>query len=481
MDLRDYSVFFCAIFLIIVGLILTASGFGIFIVGRLDGFAILCLGLAMFWGGWTMSEAKGFPCAAAALLNIVDAASTVAFWNFEINPLVLTVGPTLFMIAKLMSSLAIMFYARFHGNPRRGGIALSVFFAFIVGWNLSQHLRAYFGLKTISYGVLLGTLFSFLASLITLYSIFVSGHIKKETLKLTTNKLIGIGLLCLLVFSIYLTWENGVLSSRYEELQKLYDDLAKKYGEIHQEMIFNRTLLMPKGLDEHYEEIRAKRRIEFAAKEDKGMLLFYVTQVLHDLGNYSYGGLCLEFNKTANMTCKQLTTNFAMRFLAYINKSYPSTNRIAQIYDWVNYFVSYVNDTREIERFPIETLVYRYGDDEDQAMALSFLLEFCGYETALCTITDGNLTEYGSEGFHHVFCAVRKDGFEYSGALIQLHEYPTYGKTWIVLDPIFGRSFGEEPEWMNNYHMDNGNICIPDGVLDCLLVDYDELIAGLTG
>ncbi|MEM3088830.1 MAG: hypothetical protein QXP20_06935, partial [Candidatus Bathyarchaeia archaeon] len=111
MDLRDYIVFFCAIFLIIVGLILTASGFGIFIVGRLDGFAILCLGLAMFWGGWTMSEAKGFPCAAAALLNIVDAASTVAFWNFEINPLVLTVGPTLFMIAKLMSSLAIMLYA----------------------------------------------------------------------------------------------------------------------------------------------------------------------------------------------------------------------------------------------------------------------------------------------------------------------------------------------------------------------------------
>jgi hypothetical protein len=480
-DLREYGMFFCAIFLIVVGLILTASGFGIFIVGRLDGFAIICLGLAMFWGGWTMSEAKGFPCAAAALLNMIDAASTVAFWNFEINPVVLAAGPTLFMIAKIISSLTIMVYAKFHNNPRRGGIALSIFFAFIVGWNLSQHLRAYLGLKTLSYGILLGTLFSFLASFIILYSTFISGHMKKETLKLTTNKLVGIGLICLLVFSIYLTWENGILSSRYEELQKLYDDLTKKYWEIRQEIIFNRTLLMPKGLDEHYEEIRAKKRPEFSAKGEGGLLLFYVTQVLHDLGNYSYGSLCLEFNKTANVTCGHLTANFAMLFLEYINKSYPSTNRIRQIYDWIDYFVSCVNDTGEIERFPIETLVYRYGDCEDQAMALSFLLEFCGYETALCIINDGKLKKYGSDGFYHVFCVVKKHGFEYSDTLIQLHEYPTYGKTWIVLDPFFGHPFGGEPEWMHSYRLDNGTIYISDEILDSLLVDYDEIAVRLKG
>jgi hypothetical protein len=172
--LIDHVAFSWAVFLLVLGLIFEASGFGIFVAGRLDGIIIIVIGVTMFWGGWILSRARGFSCAAAAVLNMFDAASTAAFWNFEINPVVLAAGPTIFMIAKIACSLTIMLYAKLHTNPRRGGIALAVFFGLIVAWNLSQHLMAYLGFKDFAYGILLGTIFSFVASAIILYTIFIS-------------------------------------------------------------------------------------------------------------------------------------------------------------------------------------------------------------------------------------------------------------------------------------------------------------------
>ncbi len=172
MDLIDYVRFLWAIFLLVLGLIFVASGFGVFVAGRLDGVIFIVIGVTMFWGGWILSHARGFSCAVAAVLNMVDAASTVAFWNFEINPVVLAAGPTIFMTAKVVCSLTIMLYAKLSANPRRGGIALTVFFAFIVGWNLSQHVMAYLGLIDLGYGILLVTVFSFATAAIVLYAIF---------------------------------------------------------------------------------------------------------------------------------------------------------------------------------------------------------------------------------------------------------------------------------------------------------------------
>lgn len=170
----NHVVFSWAVFLLVLGLIFEASGFGVLVAGRLDGLVIIVIGVTMFWGGWILSHARGFSCAAAAVLNMFDAASTVAFWNFEINPLVLEVGPTIFMTAKIACSLTIMLYAKLHTNPRRGGIVLTMFFALIVAWNLSQHLMAYLGFKDFAYGVLLGSIFSFAASAIVLYVLFIS-------------------------------------------------------------------------------------------------------------------------------------------------------------------------------------------------------------------------------------------------------------------------------------------------------------------
>ncbi len=147
----DQAAFLASIFLLVVGLVFVASGFGIFVVGRLDGVVLIVMGFSMFWGGWTMSGAHGVACAAAAVLNMFDAASTISFWSFEINPLVLAIGPTVFLVAKVVCSITIMLYAKVHPDPGKGGIVLALVFSLIVAWNLGQHLLAYLDMRVVPY------------------------------------------------------------------------------------------------------------------------------------------------------------------------------------------------------------------------------------------------------------------------------------------------------------------------------------------
>ena len=164
MVLLDKIVFSLGVFALVIGLVFEASGFGVFIAGHIGGLLLVVLGISMYWAGWVISGAQTFSCAVAAALNMFDAASTLAFWNFEVNPTVLYLGPTLFLTAKVACSIAIVLYAKFHHNPRKGGLLLSVVFATIVGWNLSQHALAYFGLSDITIGLLFGVFLSFVAS-----------------------------------------------------------------------------------------------------------------------------------------------------------------------------------------------------------------------------------------------------------------------------------------------------------------------------
>lgn len=177
----DQAVFCSAIFLIVVGLIFEASGFGIIVVGRLDGVILIVMGVAMFWGGWVMSGARGFACATAAVLNMFDAASTISFWSFEINPLVRVAGPTIFLMAKVVCSITIVLYAKFHPDPRKGGVMLTLFFSLIVGWNLGQHTLAYVGLRILPhemYIYIIGAALSFAVSAIVLSLLFLRRDFK---------------------------------------------------------------------------------------------------------------------------------------------------------------------------------------------------------------------------------------------------------------------------------------------------------------
>jgi hypothetical protein len=177
----DYFIFFWAVSLLAIGLILEASGFGIFVVGRPEGIILVIIGLTMFWVGWVLSGARSFSCVVAAILNMFDAAFTVAFWNFESNPVVLATGPTVFMVTKVAWSLTIMLYAKLHVNPRRGGIAFATFFAFIIAWNLSQHAMISLGFRDFSYGIFVGSILSFVAALIVLYVLFRSEKYLEES------------------------------------------------------------------------------------------------------------------------------------------------------------------------------------------------------------------------------------------------------------------------------------------------------------
>jgi hypothetical protein len=175
--LLDKIVFSLGAFALVVGLVFEASGFGVFIAGHAGGLLLLVLGVSMYWAGWVISGAQTFSCAVAAALNMFDAASTLAFWNFEVNPAVIFLGPTLFLVAKIVCSVVIVLYARFHHAPKKGGILMSVFFAGLVGWNLSQHTLAYWGLSDVAAGLLFGTLLSFIAPAVVILMLLLSEKI----------------------------------------------------------------------------------------------------------------------------------------------------------------------------------------------------------------------------------------------------------------------------------------------------------------
>jgi len=171
--LLDAFIFVSAIFLLVIGLIFEASGFGAFVAGQPAALLLVVIGISMFWAGWTISGARGFSCAIASALNMFDAASTLAFWNFEINPAVRSIGPTLFLVSKISCSIVIVLYAKFHHTTRKGGIILSLLLAGIVGWNLSQHTLAYLGFSSVTLGLLLGTVLSFVAASIVVLLLFL--------------------------------------------------------------------------------------------------------------------------------------------------------------------------------------------------------------------------------------------------------------------------------------------------------------------
>ncbi len=164
--------------------------------------------------------------------------------------------------------------------------------------------------------------------------------------------IVAVLIICLPATITYLIIENSIVNRAYDAL---HDEYMKT--------LFDQTLVMPKGLDEHYERIRRHKSQEFTNKGDSGWLLFYATEVLHDLGNYSYGQRCAEFNSTAGILCKNLTAELATNFQDYINRSLTdiglpnsNMNRMQTIYELTNNFVTYLNDTNGFARFPVETL-----------------------------------------------------------------------------------------------------------------------------
>jgi hypothetical protein len=103
----------------------------------------------------------------AASLNTIDASITLASWDYEINPLVLTAGPTLFIAAKIFCSIAIVLFARSATDPRRGGRILTGAFALILAWNLGQLALSNFRFGSMALALFWGTVSSMAVALAT--------------------------------------------------------------------------------------------------------------------------------------------------------------------------------------------------------------------------------------------------------------------------------------------------------------------------
>jgi hypothetical protein len=156
-----------SISLLLLGLLFAAGGFGAFVAGHVEGLLVVFVGVAMLWAGWVGSQARGLASLAAASLNIIDASVTLASWNYEVNPLVLSTGPTLFLVAKLLCSVAIVLYARTAPRPNRGGYLLAIAFALILAWNLSQFTLLSYQAKPFSETLFWGTASSMLVAFAT--------------------------------------------------------------------------------------------------------------------------------------------------------------------------------------------------------------------------------------------------------------------------------------------------------------------------
>lgn len=156
-----------ALGIFLLGLVFVAGGFGTFVAGHMEGLLVVFLGVAMLWAGWAGSQARGLSCLMAASLNTIDASITLASWNYEINPLVLTAGPTLFIAAKIFCSMAIVLFARSATDPRRGGRILTGAFALILAWNLGQLALSNFRFGSMTVALFWGTVSSIAVALAT--------------------------------------------------------------------------------------------------------------------------------------------------------------------------------------------------------------------------------------------------------------------------------------------------------------------------
>lgn len=179
-------------------------------------------------------------------------------------------------------------------------------------------------------------------------------------------------IIVLLAALVYLLWENNVNHNSYIDLSNSFNDQNKSYTALldaKRAALFDQGLLLPKGLDQHYERIRIYESQRFTNKGDSGWLVFYVTQVLHDLGDYNYTQCYAEFINDTSIPCRNLTIQFASNFIKYVDESTAfmsifnsNVTELQMLYEWVNDFVNYTNDTDGFARFPVETLTCRFGD-----------------------------------------------------------------------------------------------------------------------
>lgn len=218
-------------------------------------------------------------------------------------------------------------------------------------------------------------------------------------------------------------------------------------------------------LQTHYQELRREIYGNYLSTRNYKNLRFYIAACLHDLSSLQWNA-CQNYKKRYG-DCNAPVTSELQRLARSIAAKPGGGSGIQKIYDYVNRSVTYEAETRNIPRFPYETLYLRRGDCEDQAILLATLLRVVGYDSALVRFVDS------TKDFYHVICVVKTNTRETRTPLFRFGRYADEGYCWKILDPAYNHPYDQLPAWLNNYRTKNG-YTFPSEVTRMLKINRNE-------
>jgi len=219
------------------------------------------------------------------------------------------------------------------------------------------------------------------------------------------------------------------------------------------------------SLRAHYQELRREIYGNYLSTKNYKNLRFYIAACLHDLSSLQWK-TCMNYKKRYG-DCNAPVTNELQRLARSIISKPGRGSGIQKIYNYVNRAIVYEAETRNVPRFPYETLYIRRGDCEDQAILLAALLRVVGYDSALVRFADSR------KDFYHVICVVKTNSKEARTPLFRFGRYGNEGYCWKILDPSYNHSYHQLPKWLNNYRSKNG-YTFPSRVTRMLKINRNE-------
>ena len=223
---------------------------------------------------------------------------------------------------------------------------------------------------------------------------------------------------------------------------------------------------MTPALRSHYQELRTEIYEGYLSSRNYRNLRFYIAACLHDLSSLQWKACQIYAKKYGD--CNAGVTNELHRLARSLVAQRGQGSGIQKIYDYVNRTIRYEAESKNVPRFPYETLYSRRGDCEDQAILLATLLRVVGYESALVRFADER------RDFYHVICVVKTDRREAWTPLFRFGRYASEGYSWKILDPSYNHSYYQLPDWLKRYRNRDGGYTFPAGVTRMLKINRNE-------
>ena len=123
---------------------------------------------------------------------------------------------------------------------------------------------------------------------------------------------------------------------------------------------------MSPALHAHYQELRNEIYEGYLSTRNYRNLRFYIAAALHDLSSLQWK-VCMNYGKKYG-DCNGGVTRELQNLVRSLMAQRSTGSGIQKIYDYVNRTIIYEAESKNVPRFPYETLHSRRGDCEDQAI-----------------------------------------------------------------------------------------------------------------